>query len=47
MFLRTLYPKIYSQIKQEAVMNVLREQQIKLHEKRLKQKAYEVSKRVI
>jgi hypothetical protein len=46
-FLRTIIPTIYSQIKQEVVMNVLKEQRIKLHEKRLLQKAHEVSKILI
>jgi hypothetical protein len=44
-FLTTLTPTIFSQIKQDAVMNALREQRM-LHEKKLKEKADEVSKRV-
>jgi hypothetical protein len=46
-FLRTLTPSIYSQIKQEAFMKALIEQRIKQYEKRMKQKADELSKRVI
>jgi hypothetical protein len=48
MFLRTLSPTIFSQINKEAVMNFLREQRIKLYDKRIKQiTADELSKRVI
>jgi hypothetical protein len=46
-YISTLAPTIFSQIKQEVVMSALREKRIKLHEKRLKQKSDEVSKRVI
>jgi hypothetical protein len=48
MFLKTFSPpSIFSEIKKEAVKNALIEQRTKLHDKRLKQKADGISKKVI